>query len=347
MATQTLTRFEQDVLGQPRTLAQVVEHHFGPGATALDEAATMLRGARRIVLSGMGSSLYALYPCLDLLNANGHPAVLVETSEALHYGREMLRDAAVVLVSRSGETVETLKLVPVLREAGARVVGVSNVTDSTLARESDAFVWMASLPDEMIALQSYTASLAVLALLAARAAGVSLREDLDSIVAASGGVVEEAMRRADEWQSFLHGAPCVYLLGRGPSLASVHEGALLFHEAAKFPAVGMSAGNFRHGPVEVVEAGYRAIVFCSQDRTVHLETSLARDLERFGGRVIRIGPDGEYRMPRVHSALAPVLEIVPVQAAACRLAQVRGWRPGQFRYAQLITASEESFGAGD
>jgi glucosamine--fructose-6-phosphate aminotransferase (isomerizing) len=146
-----------------------------------------------------------------------------------------------------------------------------------------------------------------------------------------------AVEGAGDWIEFWAGADGIYLLGRGSALASAHEGALLLHEAARTPAAALSAAQFRHGPVEVTGAGTRAVIFPAPGPTRELDLALAADLERMGARV-RLS-DGQ----GIDHPFEPVVEIIPLQVAACALAQAHGLDPGDFRYASLVTASEAGF----
>jgi glucosamine--fructose-6-phosphate aminotransferase (isomerizing) len=140
-----------------------------------------------------------------------------------------------------------------------------------------------------------------------------------------------------EWLTFLSDVAVVYLLGRGPSMGSAHEGALMFNEAARTPSVAMSTAQFRHGPVEMLSERFRGIVFASDHRTVDLDRALGSDLARLGGRIevcsapVQIAP------------FQPVVEIIPVQFAACKLAESKGITPGEFRYAGQVTTAETGF----
>jgi glutamine---fructose-6-phosphate transaminase (isomerizing) len=129
----------------------------------------------------------------------------------------------------------------------------------------------------------------------------------------------------------------VHLLGRGPSLASAREGALLFNEAARTPSAGLSAALFRHGPVEIVDHKFRAIVFASQAPTREIDQVLASDIQGMGGKVRVCQIQG------VPSPFEPILEIVSPQIASCRLAESKGIDPGDFRYATLVTTAETGF----
>jgi glucosamine--fructose-6-phosphate aminotransferase (isomerizing) len=108
----------------------------------------------------------------------------------------------------------------------------------------------------------------------------------------------------------------------------------------------------------VVDANFRGIVFVPQDQTRDLNLSLARDLNlslardlvRFGGRICLIGPAGPHMqnadwcsLPSASPTLAPIFEIVPLQAATFQFAILRGIEPGSFRYAPQVAVNEASF----
>jgi glucosamine--fructose-6-phosphate aminotransferase (isomerizing) len=191
----------------------------------------------------------------------------------------------------------------------------------------------------MVSVRSYTSSVAVLLLLAARSLDYSFEgwSAVDGVCQRVALATEAAVASAGEWLEFWADCGGVYFLGRGASLASAHEGALLWHEASRMPAAALSTAQFRHGPVEVTGASTRAIIFPAPGPAQELDFALASDMERMGARVRLCDGQG------VGDPFAPVVEIIPVQAASCALALAQGLDPGDFRYASLVTASETGF----
>jgi glutamine---fructose-6-phosphate transaminase (isomerizing) len=240
-------------------------------------------------------------------------------------------------------------LLPLLKAQGTRIVGVTDVAGSILAREADVTVLLHSGKDQLVAVQSYTATLSTLHLLGAALLNTfdAVHTELEIAIRSLADYVPQCVEQSAGWRSFFDGAQVIHLLGRGRSIASIYEGALLFNEVAKFPAVPMPAAQFRHGPVEIADERYRAIVFAPNDQTRELDVALARDLARLGGQVRLIGPEdaagGWWAAPQVPASCAPLLEIVPVQCAALRLAEWRGFTPGEFRVATQVTRSETGF----
>jgi glucosamine--fructose-6-phosphate aminotransferase (isomerizing) len=137
----------------------------------------------------------------------------------------------------------------------------------------------------MVAIQSYTGTLLTLYLLGMAAidqldAG---RRELDTVLARFPHWIAANLDASRQWDAFLDGDSAVYLLGRGPSYGSAAEGALLFSEIAKAPAIGMGAASFRHGPIEVVDR-HQGLISVPCGKTRGLNLSLAEDVDRFGGR---------------------------------------------------------------
>ncbi len=115
----------------------------------------------------------------------------------------------------------------------------------------------------------------------------------------------------------------------------------------KAPVVGMSCGQFRHGPIEVVTEKFRCILIAAEGDTFNLDVVLANNLTAMGAQLLWIGPEpsdkDEISLARsvermlpwpedLPTWLAPIFEIIPLQLAAYELALLRGVRPGDFRY---------------
>jgi glutamine---fructose-6-phosphate transaminase (isomerizing) len=341
-------RIASDIEGQSTSLARVLQQHCGAGRAQLLEAAALLRSAGRSVVVGVGASLNASITLENLLCAHGCSSSSVEAGEFLHYRRETHRGAAVVVVSRSGESIEIARLLSALHGRVA-IVGVTSEPRSTLARAADIVLEVGNLPDEMVAIQSYTGTLLTLYLLGMAVAQMldQAQQEIEALLRNFPAWISANLAESRTWDEFLERDAPIYTLGRGPSLASALQGALLFNEIAKAPAVGMAVASFRHGPIEVVDQRFRGLIFASQGRTRDLNVGLARDIVRFGGKVRLIGARGTdgsglqwLHTPPCSELLAPLVEIVPVQVAAMRLAQLRGIVVGSFRYASQVTVDE-------
>ncbi|HEX3685755.1 MAG TPA: SIS domain-containing protein [Bryobacteraceae bacterium] len=345
----------ENILAQVDALRAIRSHHFSSGREALVRAAELLRLSKRIILSGMGGSLFACIPLSYFFASRGVFAPVVETSELAHfYAASLDADTGVILVSRSGESVEATNLLTLLKQAHCKVIGVVNVPGSTLARNATQTVSVGSPADELVAIQTYIGTIVTLLLLGAAYfldLYGAIKTELDASIEALSGWVPECFHWSGGWPSFFASAAPLYVLGRGASLASVGAGALLFHEVAKMPSVGMSAAQFRHGPVEVMNEQFRTVVFGSQAVSREIDYALAQDLMNANSNVRWIGPAMAHgRVPQLYSwpeglpeRFAPLAEIIPMQIAAFRTAQWLGIPLGRFRYAPMVTVSETGF----
>jgi glucosamine--fructose-6-phosphate aminotransferase (isomerizing) len=347
----TASRLIQNIKAQADSLACVLQYQYGPGAPSIVQAGTLMRSCRRVLITGMGASMFAAIPLKYFLCSLGIDTVVVEAGELLHYLHEAYKDAVVIIVSRSGESIEVAKLLDVLGSR-RKIIGVTNDPASLLAKKADISLHVGSLPDEMVAIQTYTGTLLALHILGS-ALDDSFEKSKDEIAGylpKLSRLISASLDNLQGWDNFLEGQSPVHLLARGPSNSSALEGALLFNEIAKHPSVGMPIASFRHGAVELVDRNFRGMVFAPKGRTRELNLALARDLVHFGGQVRVIGPSPEndletgwHEVPATPETVAPLFEIVPVQVAALRLAQLRGIVPGTFRYAPQVAIDEASF----
>lgn len=346
-----MSQLAHNILAQPDSLASVLQHQCGEGLASLLQAATLLRSGRRVLITGIGASMFASIPLEYFLCSIGIDAVAIEAAELLHYRQKAFRDAIAVVVSRSGESVEITKLLAALM-GRQTVIGITNEPASALSQNADVNLYVASLPDEMVAIQTYTGTLLTLHLLASAVMNTldAAKSQIEILQPEFSRLVNASLDRLEGWDTFFEPRSPIYLLARGPSYGSALEGALLFNEIAKVPAVGMPAATFRHGPVELVDHNFRGLIFAPQGCTRDLNTALGRDLARFGGGVRMIGPSRDpspglqwCNIPPVPETLAPLFEIVPVQVAALRMAQLRGIPVGSFRYTPQVATDEASF----
>ena len=344
----------ENILAQPDALQSVLDAHSSEGFSSLKRSAGVLRNSRKIILTGMGASLFACGPLRYMLSSRGVTTSVAESAELLHFLPAIFdAETSVVLVSRSGESIEVIKLLDILEGRGSRTVGVANVPDTTLPSRTTESILLRSPADQLVAIQTYVATLATLLLLGAAYLGEleSATSELQTAITLLRAYIPECVEASQHWKDFISWNSPLYLLGRGPSLASVEEGVLLMHETAKSPAVGMSIAQFRHGPVEAADEDMRAVLVGTQSLTVSHDRQLAADLKQMGADVRWIGPldnNSEIKAlaswpARVPALFQPVFEVTPLQLLAYRTAEARGITPGDFRWAPTITSSESGF----
>jgi len=158
----------ENIFGQPESLRRLLAFHLVEGSAGLRGCSEqMCQAEGRLIFTGMGASLFAAMPAVARLVEHGVAAQVIESAELLHYGSASLRRGDVaILISRSGGSVEVLRLVEKMRAVGVTVVGVTNVPGSELERVADATLSIGSQADQLVAVQTYTGTVLAMLLLA-------------------------------------------------------------------------------------------------------------------------------------------------------------------------------------
>jgi glutamine---fructose-6-phosphate transaminase (isomerizing) len=341
-----------DIQAQGENLKQVVQHLYTSERPRIETAAAFLRGERPIVLIGVASAAYVCMPAEMYLGKRGISATVLGAADALYSLLPMLRASRVVINSRSGETVEIVKLAHALVEHQIPFVALTNEPESTLARMADHWVWANTRKDELVSINVVTGMMTATLVLAAAVTGEmdALRPSFEQLANELPIRVARAGQQAGEIRDLLAGIRPIYLLYRGASKGAACCGRLVLEEVARTAAIAMEASEFRQGPNEVIDERFGAVVFLPEGKQGLLNRSLADDIVRSGGRVLQVGAaDGissgpkqaVFPIPTIHEALQPVLEVVPVQMLAYELAKLQGYEPGTVRYITKVIQTEE------
>ena len=301
---------------------------------------------RRVIFCGMGASYFATLPSQVYLVQRGIVVQSIDAAELLHYQLPLVTDdTLLVLVSQSGYSVEVVKILDALDGRGT-VLGITNNAASPLATRSSAQVILRAGDELTVSSKTYTCTLAALHVVTRVLAGEAA--DLAPLY----HIADEIEARLDGWKATaseivarVEGSQTIVYLGRGVSLASALAGALITKESSKFPTEGVNAGQFRHGPMEMVDSRISAFVFAGDAKTLALNLGLATDIAALKGRVVTFGGDAvagaiRVELPAVDQWLLPLVEIIPVQCFAAQFAARQGYTPGEFRYLQKVTTKE-------
>jgi glutamine---fructose-6-phosphate transaminase (isomerizing) len=343
-----MTKLLNDIIKQPQELIGALRSLLGKEGARLDEAVFILNQAKSVYVTGIGASWHAAMAAASFFHAAGRPVSLIEASEMLRFSR-VAPDSAVVIVSRSGRSVEIVNLLSEARNAGAKIVAITNTPDSPLALESDAAICAGLSFDHAVSVKMYT-SLAMAAGLLAGATAGKMDSSLGPALIESLLSVEQ---NTDRWREkietadWISSSPSFYFLARGASLASCHATRLLWEEAAKSPATAMSTGGFRHGPQEIVHRGMRFCLWLDQHLLRAEDLEVAKDLRRLGAAVMLIGEglsddagDLVFSLPKSPRGWQFLIDVIPGQLAAERLSRLRGVDCDSLRLCPYIVENE-------
>ncbi len=343
-----MTHLLRDILRQPNELKRTIDFLLGAGRPALDAATAAIRDARHVYLTGIGSSWHAALSAGPLFHPGARPVHVQDAAELLEFAT-IPPDSAIIVISRSGRSVEIVNLLAKARKDGVTVIGITNSEDGPLAKEAQISMVVPIEVDHAISVNTYSTLAATAGILASSVVGswnVSLASLLSHTLEMTGAAIAG-------WQAQIANTPWLapgaiyYFLARRSSLASCQEARLLWEEGVKSPATAMGTGTFRHGPQEMVTKGARFGVWVDGERMRGQDLAVARDLRRLGASVMLIGQnlpseagDLVFRLPAVPPDWQFLIDIIPAQLAAERLARLSGVDCDSFRYCSFIVEDE-------
>ena len=338
-----------DILTQAQALEEAI-HAFSQneltGITEAFQSGTF----DRVVISGMGASINAAYPAYMILAQSGIPVIFINSAELLHYFEGSIGKKTLLWInSQSGRSVEIVRLLEKIRKyPPAALISCVNDAESPLARESSNCILIQAGMEATVSVKTYSNMLAVNLLLAYQLCGVDVeelrKEMLESTVQLS-DYLRKWEDHLDTMDSMLGDVKNLIFLGRGSSMAAVWNGALISKEAAKCAFEGLHAAEFRHGPLELAEPGFKALIFSGLEPTWQNNEDLAKDVMRYGGDVIWVDRKTHtdlptFLIPEVKDSSLGLAEILAVQILSVVMARRKGIEAGVFRYVGKITTKE-------
>src|SRR6266436_9808368 len=150
-----MTHFLRDILRQPIELQRTLDHLPGAGRGALDAAVAAVRAARHVYVTGIGSSWHAGLNVSALFQLGARPVYLVDAAELVQFAA-IPPASALIVISRSGRSVEIVQLLAKARESGATVIGITNAAAGTLARKAQIPMVIPVAMDHAISVNTYT-----------------------------------------------------------------------------------------------------------------------------------------------------------------------------------------------
>jgi glutamine---fructose-6-phosphate transaminase (isomerizing) len=328
--------FEHYMLKEIVEQAQALERLIDVPPEVLGRAAELLRSASMVKLVGAGTSYHA---CLFGQHVFGLGAGLDTeacVSSEFEFRATLLRPgAAVIALSQSGETADTLHAVQAARARGAKIIAITNSEVSSLTQLADLVIPLRSGPEFAVAAtKSYTSQLAVLLLLDQRMTPASeidvrsLWQARDSLLNLTSIAVRSHIA---ELAHELSVRPHVFLMGRGPHYVTALEAALKLKEVAGMRAEAFHGGEMKHGPLALIEHGTPVVLFYDNLEAKRAEI-MASELIARGALVFTVG---EHRLRNSHlhvrvedsGRATAIPQILPLQLLAYEIAKLRGQDP--------------------
>jgi len=347
----------KEIFEQPQGLRDTIAPRVSlkDGAVRLEDVRIgedELKALRRINIVASGTSRHAgmagQYMIQDLVNV----PVDVDYASEFEYRNPLIgRGELTIVITQSGETADTTAAQREARAKGSRTIAISNVIDSTIAREADGVIYTRAGPEISIAsTKAFTAQMAVLFLFALYLGQVRGKLSKDQVR----GYIGELLELPKKVETLLESAPdCERLadkyhkmesflfLGRASHYPVAMDGALKLKEVSYVHAEGYPTGEVKHGPNALIDENLPVVIIATCDRNdpgsvLRYQKNVAniRGFKQQSGRVIAIASqdDEDMRkladhvifMPQASELLLPILEIVPLQLFAYYVAVRKG-----------------------
>lgn len=310
----------------------------------LETVEARLRHAERLILTAMGTSYHAaLLGEYFFEEIAGIPTEVEYAAEFRYKDAPVSRNAALVAISQSGETADTLAAAREAKRRGMLTLGLVNVVGSSISRETDAGVYNHAGPEIGVAsTKAFLSQVTVLLLMAVflgrmRALGeAEAREILEALDRIPEGIrsVLRKDREIRELAKRIVRREDALFIGRKWSYPVALEGALKLKEVSYLHAEGYNAAEMKHGPIALIDPSFLTVAVVPDDRMREKSLSNIEEIRARRGPILAIATRGDRRIekiaesviavPRTHEMLSPLLTVVPLQLLAYHVGVLRG-----------------------
>jgi glucosamine--fructose-6-phosphate aminotransferase (isomerizing) len=339
----------KEIFEQPRALRMTLQGRVdvAKGEIRLGgvgEHARKLANAKRVVFVGQGTALHACmigkYLFEDLAKVHAEH----DFASEFRYRNPIVEDGTVVVaVSQSGETADTLAALTEAKQRGALALGVVNVVGSSIARETDAGVYLRVGPEIGVAsTKAFTGQVMVNSMLATFIGRRRyLSQEYVSHLLRELEQVPAKIERALAWSDRIRAATAKYIhrenwlfLGRGVNYPVALEGALKLKEISYIHAEGMPAAEMKHGPIALIDNGMPVVFVATRNSQYEKVLSNIEEVRSRGGHVIAVATEGDedikrlaqevFYVPDCIEMFQPLVTVIPLQLLAYHAAVMRG-----------------------
>ena len=339
----------KEIFEQPGAMADCMRGrvNLAEGRIHLGGLATFARelvNTKRFIITACGTAWHAGIVGEYLFEDLARIPAEVEYASEFRYRNPVIEPGTVVIaISQSGETADTLAALREAREKGALALGIVNAVGSTIARETDAGIYLHVGPEIGVAsTKAYIGQVLVLTMMAlylGRRRHLS-QPDLMSILSALDGLPEKIRRITQQSdairvvaEKFKDSENWLYL-GRGYNYPTALEGALKLKEISYIHAEGMPAAEMKHGPIALITKDMPVVFIATKNSQYDKVVSNIEEVRARSGRVIVVATEGDkeiaslaehvFYVPDVPEPLQPMVTIVPLQLLAYHAAVLRG-----------------------
>ena len=311
----------------------------------IEEVMPKIKSAKRLIIAACGTSWHSALVGEYLFESLTRIPVEVEYASEFRYRDPIItEDDVMIVVSQSGETADTLAALREAKAKGATVLGIVNVVGSSIARETDAGVYIHAGPEIGVAsTKAFTGQVTVLTLMAIKLAmakgsisdarAKELIHELSQIPDKISAILSD-VSEIEKLASVFTYAPNFLYLGRSISFPVALEGALKLKEISYAHAEGYPAAEMKHGPIALIDDSMPVIVIAATQHTNDKTISNIEEVKARKGRIISIVNSANeevkklsefsLEIPEVADELSPLLTVIPLQLLSYYIAVNRG-----------------------
>ncbi|HQA64895.1 MAG TPA: glutamine--fructose-6-phosphate transaminase (isomerizing) [Bacillota bacterium] len=304
-----------------------------------------LQNFNKIFMVACGTAYHACMVGKYVIEKLARIPVEVEIASEFRYRDPIVDEKTLtIIVSQSGETLDTLAALKEARRKGSRILSIVNVVGSSIARESHDVLYTWAGPEIAVAsTKAYTTQLIaiyIIALYMAKLKGTLKDEEIESIkdeMRRLPGLVEETLKYKSAIQKFAthnSNARDIFYLGRGIDYAVALEGSLKLKEISYIHSEAYAAGELKHGTIALIEKGTIVLAVLTQDELYEKMVSNVKEVKARRAFVFALAKEGstevekvaDYTLyiPKVSDILAPVVAVMPLQLLAYYMAVEKG-----------------------
>ncbi|MBI4812064.1 glutamine--fructose-6-phosphate transaminase (isomerizing) [Candidatus Falkowbacteria bacterium] len=339
----------KEIFEQPKTIldsmrGRIITEEGKVKLGGLEAVADKTREIERIIISACGTARHAGLIGEYMIEEYAGIPVEVDYSSEFRYRQPVINEkTAVLAISQSGETADTLAAIKETKEKGALALGIVNVVGSSIARLTDAGVYNHIGPEIAVASsKAFTSQLAILTLLTiflGRQRNMSLMigkriiSELEMLPEKMKSVLKQNERIKKIAQKYSKAKDFAFL-GRKYNSALAMEGALKLKELSYVHAEGFAAGEMKHGPIAMIDENFPSLFIAPQDSVYEKNLSNMAEIKARKGPIIAIATEGDEKIkdladdviyiPKTLEMLTPILAAVPLQLFAYHTAVIKG-----------------------
>ena len=339
----------KEIMEQPEALRRCLSPRIREGEAVFEDfslSKDFLQNMRRIYIVACGSSYHVgMVGKYHLERLTRIPVEVALGSEFRYMAPIVDEHTLVIVISQSGETLDTMAALREARRLGGHILSIVNVVGSSIARESDQVLYTWAGPEIAVATtKAYTTQLALLSLLAlwlGKRLGTVPEKDCREMVAAFRelpGKMEEVLSHRDDIQYFASqyfNHDSIFFMGRNLDYALGLEGSLKLKEISYIHSEAYASGELKHGTISLIEDGTLVVALGTYGKLFAKAMSNVVEVKSRGASVLALTTyphqeemartaDVVMTIPDIHALLLPILGVVPLQLFAYYVALMRG-----------------------